>query len=375
MKILYFSAIIPSQIGAASYTDYTILKHLSELHTIDAVIIKSNKDTGNIPDFFNQMFLFNLNNFKRIIRALLFFYLPGMMVYRLDFKIRNKLLGLLKNDYDIILFSMSQTAIYALLLRKYIKSRKILIIHDVLQQVFLRKYINEKNIIKKIFYYAEYFKLKHAENKIYNVFECCIVQNEKDKKLLKNVSTNIKVIIPPYKQYNYSDIAADRDLFCLCFFGSFARFENIDAVTHYLNTIHKRMIHEIPNYKYIIIGIEAEKHFKSDKYTEVYGFQNDPSVILNRCRASVITLRYGAGIKIKVLELLCMGLPCFCTTVASEGISEVDGLITNDNLTELGNNIMDFYKNDNYNKTRIRENFLAKYGQEKNKERLSSIIY
>ena len=375
MRILYFSAIIPSYVGAAKYFDYTILSYLSKSHIIDAIIIKSDKDFGKIPDFFNKLFCFNVTNTKRIIRSLFLFFLPCMMVYRMDLKIIIKLLQIKKNNYDIVLFSMSQTALYGLIIKQIINSKKnILIIHDVLKQAFDRKYKNEKNIFKKLFFYFEYIKLYIFEEKIYNTFENCIVVNEKDKSLLGKINEKIEIMIPVYKKYNYFNIETDNKNFNLCFFGVFSRSENVDGVKYYLGTIHKRIIEEIPNYKYIIIGLDAEKYFRTNEHIEVFGFQDDPSVILNKCNASVILLRYGAGIKIKVLELLSLGLPCFCNSIASEGIQETEGLITSDDLAYLGNSIIEYYKERRISRDKIRENFFKLYDMKKNNLILDSIF-
>lgn len=375
MKILYISAIIPSETGAGCNIDLSILRRLSQDHDIDAVIIKSDKDTNKIPGIFNELFCVEINNLKRIIRSILFFFLPGMFVYRIDRKIIKKLYSMRKNNYDIVFFSMSQVALYILFIKYIMKNtRTILLIHDVLRQTFFRKYSNERNILKKIFFFLEHKKLCIIEKPVYSIPDCLIVLNEKDRILLNGTKAAIEVIVPIYKKYYFVDKNLKNDKFYLCYFGSFARFENIDAVKHYLNTLHKMLTQKISNYKYLIVGLDAEKHFFNDEYVEVYGFQEDPSKLLNLCKAAVIPLRYGAGIKIKILELLCLGLPCFCTSVASEGISTMDSLITNDNLTELGNSIIEFYQNNKFDRKKNRESFLRLYDLESNNTKIDTIF-
>jgi glycosyltransferase involved in cell wall biosynthesis len=134
------------------------------------------------------------------------------------------------------------------------------------------------------------------------------------------------------------------------------------------------MIDAVSNYKYLIMGIDADKHFNNDRYVDVYGFQADPSLLLNKCNAAVIMLRYGAGIKIKVLELLYLGIPCFCTSVASEGILSMEGLITNDDIDELSKKIIDMRNNAGFNKEAVRTRFISLYNLEKNKDRIDEIF-
>ena len=47
--------------------------------------------------------------------------------------------------------------------------------------------------------------------------------------------------------------------------------------------------------------------------------------LLNECRVSIAPLRYGAGVKGKVVEAMRHGLPVVGTSVAAEGIPEGDG--------------------------------------------------
>jgi O-antigen biosynthesis protein len=48
--------------------------------------------------------------------------------------------------------------------------------------------------------------------------------------------------------------------------------------------------------------------------------------ILHRLRCTIVPLRYGAGIKGKVLESFAHGLPCVMSEIASEGLELPEGL-------------------------------------------------
>jgi hypothetical protein len=375
MKILYISSIIPSPKGAGSNIDFSILKYLTDRgDEIDSIILKSDRDINSIPDFLKNNFVQKTTNINRVINAVLLFIFPGMLVYRINLRVVIELFKIKNNNYDLIFCSFSQTAIYVFILNIIMKNvKKILLIHDILQQAFYRRYKNADNFINKLYYWIEYNKLYLFEGFFYKPFTYCIAQNGKDQALLHSINIRTKLIIPPYKQYQYIENKND-DIFYICYFGSFNRFENIDAVNYYLNTVHQKMIHAIPNYKYLIIGMDADKHFFNDKYVDVYGFQDDPSLLLNKCNASVILLRYGAGIKIKVLELLYLGIPCFCTSVASEGVLSMEGLITNDDINELSKEIINLYNNPNFNKEAVRTQFIELYNLDKNRKRIDEIF-
>ena len=59
---------------------------------------------------------------------------------------------------------------------------------------------------------------------------------------------------------------------------------------------------------------------------EVLGYVADLPALLRTVRLTVAPLRFGAGLKGKVLESLAAGIPCVCSLVAAEGLSLPPGL-------------------------------------------------
>jgi hypothetical protein len=376
MNILYISSVVPSRNGAGSNIDLSILnKLIGNNNIIDAIILKSNIDHNNVPNIFNECHCTAINNIKRIIRSIVFPFLPGVLAFRLDFLVIMKLFKLRKRKYDILYFSFTPVVLYVFFCKIIMrKTKTIIFIHDILQQAFSRRYNNEKSLIKKLYYWIELRKLELMEFKIYKIFDQCIAVNSRDKEMLVKNNVKAESIIPIYKQYCYSPDNTVDDIFYVCYFGAFNRFENIDAVNYYLNGLHKILIENISNYQFVIIGLDAEKHFSNTRHVCVYGYMEDPSIILNRCRAAVVLLRYGSGIKIKILELLALGITCFCSVVASEGIREMKGIITSDDIKILYEEIYSFYKSGN-EKDEIRNEFLRKYNLGSNVKIINKIFY
>jgi O-antigen biosynthesis protein len=59
---------------------------------------------------------------------------------------------------------------------------------------------------------------------------------------------------------------------------------------------------------------------------ELVGHVDDLAAELDAARLTVAPLRYGAGIKSKVIESLAAGVPCIGTTIAFEGMALTPGL-------------------------------------------------
>ena len=58
------------------------------------------------------------------------------------------------------------------------------------------------------------------------------------------------------------------------------------------------------------------------------GYTKNLQEIFNRVRLTVAPLRYGAGLKGKVIESLAAGVPCVCTSIAAEGFALPELLAT-----------------------------------------------
>lgn len=105
------------------------------------------------------------------------------------------------------------------------------------------------------------------------------------------------------------------------FFGSYRHPPNIDAVIHFAESILP-LLPPMPEHKFLIAGASMP-----EKITQLHGGNIDvrghvPALgdLLNSVRCTVAPLRYGAGVKGKVLESLAHGIPCVMSEIAAEGL-------------------------------------------------------
>ena len=57
----------------------------------------------------------------------------------------------------------------------------------------------------------------------------------------------------------------------------------------------------------------------------VAGYRPDLDALLGACRLTVAPLRFGAGLKGKIVSSLAAGVPCVATPMAAEGMALIDG--------------------------------------------------
>ena len=81
----------------------------------------------------------------------------------------------------------------------------------------------------------------------------------------------------------------------------------------------------------------------------VVGYVEDLSTYLDRCRISVVPLRYGAGMKGKIGTSMSCGVPCVASPIAVEGLGLRDGehILVGDEPNDFAERIVKLYSDEN----------------------------
>jgi GT2 family glycosyltransferase len=154
-----------------------------------------------------------------------------------------------------------------------------------------------------------------------------------------NPSWNAKAI-PAYiyeadtPQYKEEDFKYRKDLL---FVGGFGHRPNIDAVRWFKNEIFPILNRRFPELRIHIVGSNPPQEIKDyhSPQVNITGFVSDDELIsyYRSARVVVVPLRYGAGVKGKVVEALYHHLPIVTTSIGSEGLPDIDGYLIEANDT------------------------------------------
>lgn len=112
----------------------------------------------------------------------------------------------------------------------------------------------------------------------------------------------------------------------LLFVGNFVHMPNRDAAQHFVADIWPQIRKRLPGAVVRFVGLpvqEVEALAASDVL--VTGHVPDLAPLYHQSRVAIASLRFGAGIKGKVLEAMGYGLPVVMTPVAAEGIGARHG--------------------------------------------------
>ena len=117
----------------------------------------------------------------------------------------------------------------------------------------------------------------------------------------------------------------------LLFVGGFAHPPNVDAVLWFVKEIWPKVREGVPCF--YVVGSRAPQEILELNDPEngiiIKGFVSDEELrsLYNTCRIVTVPLRYGAGVKGKVVEALYYGAPVVTTSVGAEGIPEASSVM------------------------------------------------
>ncbi|MBR0560188.1 glycosyltransferase [Neokomagataea anthophila] len=112
----------------------------------------------------------------------------------------------------------------------------------------------------------------------------------------------------------------------IAFIAHFAHAPNLDAAKWLILDILPRLLKHLPNLTCRLIGsaMPHALHMLPQNNVEIIGYVPDIGTALHDVTLCVAPLRFGAGIKGKVLESWSFGVPIIMTPIAAEGIIPED---------------------------------------------------
>jgi glycosyltransferase involved in cell wall biosynthesis len=135
----------------------------------------------------------------------------------------------------------------------------------------------------------------------------------------------------------------------LLFIAGFDHPPNLDGLRWFVKDIWLRVHEEVPDARLTIIGSNTPAEveaFGTMNGIQVLGFVEDTTSHLDRAAISIAPLRYGAGMKGKVVEAMSYGLPVVTTSVGMQGINAVSGehCLIADNAAEFAEALITLLK-------------------------------
>jgi len=172
---------------------------------------------------------------------------------------------------------------------------------------------------------------REVELEVIRKVDATALRSAYEKDLLKKIIPDARLLnFPISREIPGPSSIAWKDRRDIVFIGGFAHPPNADAVKYFVSEVWPILRDNGFSEHFIIAGsyVPDEIAALASDDIIVRGFVEDLSDIFGKCRLSVAPLRYGAGVKGKVVTSLSYGVPCVATKIAAEG----SGLVHNENI-------------------------------------------
>ena len=135
----------------------------------------------------------------------------------------------------------------------------------------------------------------------------------------------------------------------LLYVGGFGHPPNIDAVLWFAKEIFPSILKKYPDMKWHVVGgkVPPEIQELASDNIIIEGFVSDEVLeqLYRKCRLAVVPLRFGAGVKGKVVEAGYFQIPLITTSIGAEGLTLDEGsMLVEDDADKMAALICDIYE-------------------------------
>jgi glycosyltransferase involved in cell wall biosynthesis len=230
------------------------------------------------------------------------------------------------DSFDLVyLHRVSNAAKYLALARRYCQHARILYAVSDLHHVRVARQASIEGRPELLAYSR---RLRLAETTAARSANAVITHSSVEAAWLRQTVSDCNVHVVPWAVPVRPTTRPWSERRGIAFIGNFGHSPNLDAAQFLTADIMPRVWRENQSIECLLVGSRMPEAIKrlSARGILPMGHVPDISTIYERVRVVVAPLRYGAGVKGKVLECLAAGVPCVLSPIAAEGIALPDSL-------------------------------------------------
>jgi polysaccharide biosynthesis protein PslH len=210
------------------------------------------------------------------------------------------------------------------------RARTVLVFYDVMWDWWRREFLATPRPVAL----ARWLLYRHWEPRFVASVDACVFLSEVDRARVEPVARPRHSRIVPNGIIGNEDLGAEPSAGPLpptaelLFVGSFNHLPNLSAARWLIKQIWPEVQKRIPNARLTIAGRNPPEALTAlAKSSEIELVANAPDLALyyRRCRAVVVPIQSGGGIRVKILEAFAQGRPVVTTTLGAEGLPLVPG--------------------------------------------------
>lgn len=244
-----------------------------------------------------------------------------------------------KHKPDMLFGQLLRVAEYI----RYEKTPKTLDYQDVFSMGMKRRSEIAPFYARPVFN-MEYNRLKRYERDIFNDFNVKTIISVQDRELIDHPDKEKILIVPNGVDHDYYSPQEQEKKYDIVFTGNMAYAPNVNAVEYLANQILPLVWEKLPDVKMYIAGATPDVRVKkvaSDRII-VSGWLDDMRDAYAQSKIFIAPMRIGTGLQNKLLEAMCMRLPCITTSLANDSLQAENGkeILVGNDAQELANHII-----------------------------------
>jgi glycosyltransferase involved in cell wall biosynthesis len=216
-------------------------------------------------------------------------------------------------------------------------SRRVLDLHNAMYLVTERLAAHETNPLKRLAYRREARALARYEAELCTKYDQVTFVTDEDRQLIERQATHWKVSVPdrrfttipicidPADKLPIQPAAQPQRVTAM---GVMFWPPNAEGVLWFAQEIWPRIHAQQPHLIFTVVGKNPPAYLTQLHGTngiEVLGYVPDVEVLLAETTVFVVPLRAGGGMRVKILDAWCWGLPIVSTSIGAEGIEIRNG--------------------------------------------------
>lgn len=237
--------------------------------------------------------------------------------------------NLKENSYDVIQIEGTFPALYSEVIFKHRKNALVVLRqHNVEFQIWQRLASNTKNPIKRWYLQLLADRLKAFEEKHLNQYDALVPVTADDGELFQSMGCSIPVFPSPagidtelWKPSTQEDSQA------IYHIGSLEWLPNLEAIDWFVKDVWPLVQKDCPDANFYVAGKGMPEEYKAMQIpgVEMIGQVESATEFVNDKAITVVPLKSGSGIRLKILEAMSAGKVVISTTIGAQGITCTDG--------------------------------------------------
>ena len=346
-RILFLTQVLPYPLDSgAKIRAYYVLLHLAQRHEVTLVSFVRADDRpeyiAHLESVCHAVHTVPMRRSRlRDARALLVAGLTGRsaIIVRDEIGEMHATLKRLTREkrFNVIHADQTSMAQYALYARHDPESRQtarlVLDAHNALYRIPERMSTHERNPLKRWAFRREARALARYEAQAYQRFDHVVFVADEDRQVLQEQMsikdsqfTTIPICVDPEEKPLIERVQHPRAVTHL---GTMFWPPNVEGVLWFAHKVLPRVLAQVPEAQFVIIGKDPPQKVRDldlqARNVQVTGYVPEPAPHLAETAAFIVPLRAAGGMRVKIVDAWCWGVPIVSTSIGAEGIAVRDG--------------------------------------------------